>query len=134
MVLCIPQINGTCGILFLSAESLEKFYIPKQIVDHKDREAKVMTHRERLIAALSHQQPDRVPIDIGGTVNSSIVVEGYAKLKRHFSVEANDALCHRMMRVVKVDEKILQDLRQLDLKAQKNKSLDIIEKEAIIDC
>ena len=34
-----------------------------------------MNHRERLIAALSHRQPDRVPIDIGGTVNSSIVVE-----------------------------------------------------------
>jgi len=34
-----------------------------------------MNHRKRLIAALSHRQPDRVPIDIGGTVNSSIVVE-----------------------------------------------------------
>ena len=45
-----------------------------------------MTNRERLLAALSHQQPDKVPIDIGGTVNSSIVVEGYAKLKTHFGV------------------------------------------------
>jgi uroporphyrinogen-III decarboxylase len=34
-----------------------------------------MNHRERLIAALSHRQPDQVPIDIGGTVNSSIVME-----------------------------------------------------------
>ena len=70
----------------------------------------MMTHRERLLAALSHQQPDSVPIDLGGTVDSSIVVEGYAKLKQHFGIEAEDALCNRMMRVVKVDERILRAL------------------------
>ncbi len=69
-----------------------------------------MNHRERVIAALSHQQPDRVPIDIGGTVNSSIVVEGYAKLKQHYGIHSEEALCNRMMRVVKVDEPILQAL------------------------
>ena len=31
-----------------------------------------MTHRERLLAALSHQQPDKVPIDFGGTISSGI--------------------------------------------------------------
>jgi uroporphyrinogen decarboxylase len=69
-----------------------------------------MTHKERLIAALSHQQPDKVPIDLGGTVDSSIVVEGYIKLKNHFGVEGQDKLCHRMMRVVDIDETILQAL------------------------
>jgi len=69
-----------------------------------------MNHRERLIAALSHRQPDRVPIDIGGTVNSSIVVEGYANLKQHYGINSDDVLCNRMMRVVKVDEQILQAL------------------------
>ncbi len=69
-----------------------------------------MNHRERLIAALSHRQPDQVPIDIGGTVNSSIVVEGYAKLKQHYGINSEDVLCNRMMRVVKVDEQILQAL------------------------
>jgi len=69
-----------------------------------------MNHRERFIAALSHQQPDKIPIDVGGTVDSSIVVEGYARLKEHFGIEAEDSLCNRMMRVVKVDENILQAL------------------------
>ena len=67
-----------------------------------------MTHKERLIAALSHQQPDKVPIDLGGTVDSSIVVEGYVRLKNHFGVEGQDKLCHRMMRVIDIDETILQ--------------------------
>lgn len=69
-----------------------------------------MTHRERLLAALSHQQPDRVPLDIGGTVDSSIVVEGYERLKKHFGVEAENRFINRMMRVVDVDERILKAL------------------------
>lgn len=71
-----------------------------------------MTHRQRVLAALSHEQPDKVPIDLCGTVNSSIVVEGYERLKRHFGIEAETEICHRMMRVVDVDERIL---RQLDI-------------------
>ncbi len=69
-----------------------------------------MTHRERLLAAVSHRQPDRVPIDLGGTRDSSLVVEAYEKLKKHFGIAAGNKLCDRMMRVVEVDEKILQAL------------------------
>ena len=69
-----------------------------------------MTHRERVMAALNHQQPDRVPMDLGGTIDSSIVVEGYARLKDHFGVQAGDTLTSRMMRVVDVDERILRAL------------------------
>ena len=72
--------------------------------------AKSMTHRERLVTAISHKQPDMVPIDLCGTVDSSIVVEGYEKLKEHFGIEAENELCNRMMRVVKVDERILRAL------------------------
>ncbi|NWF54627.1 MAG: methyltransferase, partial [Syntrophaceae bacterium] len=45
-----------------------------------------MSHRERVMAAVSHRQPDRVPIDLGGTRDSSIVVEGYERLKKHFGI------------------------------------------------
>ena len=31
-----------------------------------------MNHRDRVLAALRHQEPDRVPIDFGGTVDSTI--------------------------------------------------------------
>jgi uroporphyrinogen decarboxylase len=72
--------------------------------------AKGMTHRERLVAAISHEQPDMVPIDLAGTVDSSIVVEGYEKLKNHFGIGGENKICHRMMRVVKVDERILRSL------------------------
>ena len=69
-----------------------------------------MTHRERVLAAVSHKQPDKVPIDLGGTRDSSLVVEAYEKVKKYFGLEAEDRLCDRMMRVVHVDEQILQSL------------------------
>ena len=69
-----------------------------------------MNHRERLLAAVSHRQPDQVPIDLGGTRDSSLVVEAYDKLKKHFGIAAGNRLCDRMMRVVDVDETILQIL------------------------
>jgi len=69
-----------------------------------------MSHRERVLAALSHRQPDRVPIDLGGTRASSIVVEGYQRLQSAFNVNRPIELSDRMQRVVKVDEEILQKL------------------------
>ena len=45
-----------------------------------------MTPRERILAALNHEEPDRVPLDIGGGSSTSILVEGYEKLKQHLEV------------------------------------------------
>ena len=36
-----------------------------------------MTSRERVLAALNHREPDRVPIDFGGTAVSTIMVGPY---------------------------------------------------------
>jgi uroporphyrinogen decarboxylase len=41
-----------------------------------------MNHRERVLAALRHEEPDRVPIDFGGTVDSTISGLSYQALRR----------------------------------------------------
>jgi uroporphyrinogen decarboxylase len=41
-----------------------------------------MNHRDRVLAALRHEEPDRVPIDFGGTVDSTISALSYQKLRR----------------------------------------------------
>jgi uroporphyrinogen decarboxylase len=69
-----------------------------------------MNSRERVIEAINHRQPDRVPLDLGSTVNSSIVVEGYERLKQHFGVQTPTTITNRMMRTVEVDEEILRAL------------------------
>ena len=69
-----------------------------------------MTARERIRAALRHQQPDRVPMDLGGMNSSTMVVEGYERLRRHFGVDAAVRIADRMQRIVEIDEPVLRAL------------------------
>lgn len=41
-----------------------------------------MTSRERVLAALNHRQPDRMPVDFGGHRSSGIAAIAYAKLRK----------------------------------------------------
>ncbi|MDH3581179.1 MAG: uroporphyrinogen decarboxylase family protein [Hyphomicrobiales bacterium] len=45
------------------------------------------THRERIMAALNHEEPDRVPIDFGGAEFTTITLAGYEKLKKYMGVD-----------------------------------------------
>ncbi|MCP4751083.1 MAG: hypothetical protein GY866_09330, partial [Proteobacteria bacterium] len=47
---------------------------------------KEMTSRERVYATLNHEEPDRVPIDFGGTFCSSINAVAYGRLKKHLGI------------------------------------------------
>lgn len=72
-----------------------------------------MGHRERVLKALNHEEPDRVPIDLGGTSNSSVHIAKYQELKAHFGVdidESEDRLANKWIRSVVVDEPVLQAL------------------------
>jgi len=46
-----------------------------------------MSHRERALAALNHQEPDRVPLDLGSTRNTGILIEPYEALAQYLSLE-----------------------------------------------
>ena len=45
-----------------------------------------MNARERVLTALAHQEPDRVPIDLGGSVVTSISKLTYAALREHLEL------------------------------------------------
>ena len=45
-----------------------------------------MKSRERVLTALDHREPDRVPIDLGGSVVSSIAIPTYAALRDHLGL------------------------------------------------
>ncbi len=47
-----------------------------------------MTPRERVLAALNHQQPDRIPIDLGATRNTSINRYAYRQLIDYLGIDA----------------------------------------------
>ncbi|MFB0545938.1 MAG: uroporphyrinogen decarboxylase family protein [Anaerolineae bacterium] len=69
-----------------------------------------MTPRERVRAALNHQEPDRVPLDIGGGSSTSIVVVGYEKLKQHLGVSGETKILNKIFRVARLDESVMQRL------------------------
>jgi uroporphyrinogen decarboxylase len=49
-----------------------------------------MNHRERIVTAVHHQEPDRVPIDLGGTRSTTLTAVAYARLKGHLGITEGD--------------------------------------------
>ena len=45
-----------------------------------------MNSRERILAAIGHKQPDKVPVDLGATPSSGISAMAYGNLKRHLGI------------------------------------------------
>jgi len=45
-----------------------------------------MTHRERIVSALKHKEPDRVPLDLGSTGCTTISVRAYERLRAHLGI------------------------------------------------
>ena len=50
-----------------------------------------MNSRQRVQAALSHREPDRVPIDLGSTCVTSITAGAYRPLRAHLGLPPDDA-------------------------------------------
>ena len=48
-----------------------------------------LTHRERVIKAINHEEPDRVPIDVGGSRATGISAEAYIILKKYLEIEGS---------------------------------------------
>jgi len=65
-----------------------------------------MTHRERLLATLRHLEPDRVPLDLGGTESSSLTSVAYNRLRRHLGLPLGARVVDPYQHVVRVDEDI----------------------------
>ena len=51
-----------------------------------------MTSRERVLTALSHHEPDRVPLDLGGSGCSTINVHAYHRLCAAMGLPREDAI------------------------------------------
>jgi uroporphyrinogen decarboxylase len=69
-----------------------------------------MTPRERVLAALNHQEPDRVPVDFGGGYSTSIIVEGYERLKARLGVGGETQMLSSLFRISRLDEAVFQRL------------------------
>jgi uroporphyrinogen decarboxylase len=66
-----------------------------------------MNHRQRVLAALNHEEPDRVPIDLGGTLATSINIGAYEKLKTFHGLHDPAKILSLRSMIADVDEQIL---------------------------
>jgi len=67
--------------------------------------------RERVIATLNHKEPDRIPLDLGGTIVSSITKNAYIGLKKYLGLEIEKVkILDNVQQLPYIDEKLLQKL------------------------
>lgn len=78
-----------------------------------------MTSRQRVLTTLAHREPDRVPIDLGGTVMSGIMASALDQYLRHLGVNG---------RKVKVYE-VFQMLGEVELDLVEQWGIDVLPVE-----
>ncbi len=68
---------------------------------------KIMNSRERVLEALDHQEPDRVPIDIG---HVGPHLDAYKKIKEYFGLERTEDDVASLWGMASMDDRILKKL------------------------
>jgi len=74
-----------------------------------------MTNRERLLASLNHRQPDRIPIDLGGTGVTGIHCSVVAALRDHYGLEKRPVKVHEPYQMLGLVEDDLAEAMGLDV-------------------
>lgn len=92
-----------------------------------------MTSKERILVALSHREPDRVPFDIGGIPPTSISIGAYQNLLTFMQWPEEAETGDIAMQQAKLSEAFLQrfqvDTRRLRYRTQRSWNLDIQQQE-----
>ena len=73
-----------------------------------------MTSRERVLAALDHKQPDRVPVDFSGHRSSGIAAIAYRKLRAHLGLPDREILVYDPVQQLAVVDQDVLDLFGVD--------------------
>jgi uroporphyrinogen decarboxylase len=64
-----------------------------------------MNSRERVITTLNHQEPDRIPFDLGGTTVTGIHIHAYQKLRDLLGLPKRESsITYHDLQLVKIDE------------------------------
>jgi hypothetical protein len=74
-----------------------------------------MNHKERVLAALNHEEPDRIPIDFGGTAVTGIHVSCIAALRDYYGLEKRPVKVHEPYQMLGLVEEDLQEAMGLDV-------------------
>lgn len=73
-----------------------------------------MTSRERILAAIEHRQPDRVPVDLGATPSSGISAIAYGNLKKHLGLTQGSTRIYDVVQQLAQPEDVVLDRFHID--------------------
>ena len=74
-----------------------------------------MNARERVLAAIEHREPDRVPIDLGSTPSSGISAIAYGNLKKHLGITEGHTRIYDVCQQVAQPEDMILDRFNVDV-------------------
>jgi uroporphyrinogen decarboxylase len=88
--------------------------------------------RERVTLALNHKEPDRIPVDLGGSICSSIHRSAYVELKKHLGMEIETIrMADYVQQLPYLDEALLErfgvDFRMVQLPAATAPEVEIFQ-------
>ncbi|EHL04824.1 hypothetical protein HMPREF0322_04499 [Desulfitobacterium hafniense DP7] len=75
-----------------------------------------MNSRERLLTALSHKEPDRIPLDLGAGCSCKFTKYFYVKLLDYFGIQEELVMNHIPYQLVTASDKVL-DLLKCDVRS-----------------
>lgn len=71
-----------------------------------------MSSRERVLAALEHREPDRVPLDLGSTIMSGIMAVPLDRLRRHLGLAPRPVKAYEVFQMLgEVEADVVERLR-----------------------
>jgi len=73
-----------------------------------------MTSRERVLAAIRRQKPDRVPLDLGAMASTGMHAVAYNRLKAHLGIDEGQTRVYDTMQQLAVIEKPILDRFRID--------------------
>jgi len=89
-----------------------------------------MNSRERVLTALNHQEPDRVPFDMGGTVVTGIHYRAYEALRAYLGLPQREPKIIDMIQLLaQVDEDVMErlgvDVRNISPRSSASHEIEI---------
>jgi uroporphyrinogen decarboxylase len=67
----------------------------------------MLTSRERVLCALNHEEPDRVPIFFGASSSTSMLAPAYENLKAYLGIARPPRLLSKTFQYAQLDEEVM---------------------------
>jgi uroporphyrinogen decarboxylase len=95
-----------------------------------------MTSREKILTALNHEEPDKVPIDFGGTTCTTLTEAAYIKLKQYMKIsESGERIIDPLLNCVQPVESVLNffnaDCRSVRMNVPDNERYQQLKRETL---